>query len=257
MEQDRDKDRRFYEEALRIVQIGEEQGIPFRLLGAIAVKHHCPNYRYLYDKMSRALTDIDYVTYSKFRPRMKKFFTSLGYTPHERLIASPMGEYRHIYWNEEKGWQVDIFFDRLNMCHVVDFRGRLELSKPTIPLADIVLQKMQIVDINAKDVKDTTILLLEHDIGDTEEETVNGAYIASLLSDDWGYYYTVTTNLKKVKSFLGEFEPLTDENRKAVGGKIDKLLARIEEAPKSLKWKVRARVGPKVKWYNVVEEVYR
>ncbi len=255
MEQDRD--RRFYEEALRIVQLGEEQGIPFRLLGAIAVKHHCPRCRYLYSEMERALTDIDYVTYSKFRPQMKKFFTSLGYAPYERLIASPMGQYRHIYSSDEKGWQVDIFFDKLNMCHVVDFRGRLELDSPTITLADIVLEKMQIVDINPKDVKDTIILLLEHDVGETDKDMVNGTYISKLLSDDWGYYYTVTANLKKVKSFLGEFKSLTDENRQEVGGKIDRLLARIEEAPKSLKWKGRARVGPKVKWYNVVEEVYR
>lgn len=254
---DPEREARFYNEALSIVKRGEERGIHFRLLGAIAVQHHCPNCRYLFEGMKRALTDIDLVTYGKYRPKMKEFFTGLGYKPYERLIASPAGQYRHIYWSEEKGWQVDVFFDALHMCHKVDFRGRLELDSPTIALADIILEKMQIVEINLKDIKDTICLLLEHDVGDREEEMVNGAYISKVLSDDWGYYYTVTTNLKKVKEFFDEFEALTEENRGVVAARTDKLLTMIEEAPKSLKWKARARIGPKAKWYNIVEEVYR
>ncbi|HAL61771.1 MAG TPA: hypothetical protein DCP08_05115 [Chloroflexi bacterium] len=254
---DPEREARFYNEALNIVKWGEEVGIPFRLLGAIAVNYHCPQHRYLHEKMERIFTDIDVVTYSKHRPQMKKFFTDLGYTPQERLIASPAGQHRHIYWSEEKGWQVDVFFDALHMCHKVDFRGRLELDSPTITLADIILEKMQIVEINLKDIKDTIILLLEHDVGDREEETVNGVYISKVLSDDWGYYYTVTTNLKKVRAFLGEFDALTEENREVVSARIDRLLTMIEEAPKSFKWKARARIGTKAKWYNVVEEVYR
>lgn len=254
---DPEREARFYNEALSIVKRGEEVGIPFRLLGAIAVQHHCPNCRYLFEGMKRALTDIDLVTYGKHRPQMKKFFVDLGYAPYERLIASPAGQYRHIYWSEEKGWQVDIFFDALNMCHKVDFRGRLELDSPTITLTDIVLEKMQIVEINLKDIKDTICLFVEHDVGNREEEMVNGAYISKVLSDDWGYYYTVTTNLNKVKAFLGEFDALTKEDRELVAARIDGLLTMIEEAPKSFKWKARARIGPKAKWYNVVEEVYR
>jgi len=254
---DPEREARFYNEALSIVKRGEEVGILFRLLGAIAVNYHCPQHHYLYKEMARAFTDIDLITYSKYRPKMKKFFTDLGYTPYERLIASPAGQYRHIYWSEEKGWQVDVFFDALHMCHKVDFRGRLELDSPTIALADIILEKMQIVEINLKDIKDAICLLLEHDVGDREEEMVNGAYISKVLSDDWGYYYTVTTNLNKVKAFLGEFDVLTKEDREVVSSRIDRLLIMIEEAPKSFKWKARARIGPKTKWYNVVEEVYR
>ncbi|GAH74639.1 unnamed protein product, partial [marine sediment metagenome] len=89
------------------------------------------------------------------------------------------------------------------------------------------------------------------------EETVNMNYISKLLSKDWGYYYTVTTNLKKVKDFLGEFESLTDENGKIVADRIDKILERIEGEPKSLKWKIRSKVGIKKKWYKEVEEVGR
>lgn len=254
---DAERDKAFVEEAYRIIEIAKKKGIVFRLIGAIAVKHHSPKYRYLYDEMERELTDIDYMTYSKFREGMRKFFKDLGYEPINPRFFALYGKKRQIYWSDEKGWQIDIFFDELDMCHKVDFRNRLELDNPTITLTDILLEKMQIVEINPKDIKDTIIMLLEHDIGEIEEETVNMNYISKLLSKDWGYYYTVTTNLKKVKSFLGEYKALTDENKEVVAERIDKMLKKIEDEPKSLKWKMRAKIGTKKKWYKEVEEVGR
>ncbi|MBU2598405.1 MAG: hypothetical protein KKC53_04410 [Actinobacteria bacterium] len=254
---DPERDKAFVEEAFKIIEKGKEKGIIFRLLGSIAVKNHSPKYRYLYDEMKRPLTDIDLMTYGKFREGMKKFFKDLGYEPISPIFFALYGKKRQIYWSDEKKWQVDIFFDELDMCHKVDFRNRLELDDPTITLTDILLEKMQIVEINPKDIKDTSIMLLEHDVGDKEEETINMNYISKLLAKDWGYYYTVTTNLKKVKNFLGEFESLTDENSKIVTDRIDKILERIEDEPKSLKWKIRSKVGTKKKWYKEVEEVGR
>ena len=252
-----ERDKAFVEEAFRIIEKGKEKGIVFRLLGSIAVKHHSPKYRYLYDEMKRPLTDIDLMTYGKFREGMRKFFKDLGYETINPRFFALYGKKRQIYWSDEKKWQVDIFFDELDMCHRVDFRNRLELDDPTITLTDILLEKMQIVKINPKDIKDTIIMLLEHDVGDNEEETLNIKYISMLLSKDWGYYYTVTTNLKKVKDYIGEFSSLTDENRKVVSDRIDKILEKIENEPKSLKWKIRAKVGTKKKWYKEVEEVER
>jgi len=251
-----ERDAQFLQEALNLIKLGEEKGIIFRLLGSIAVRLHSPEFAHLYKGMERPLTDIDFITYSKFRPLMRPFFTDLGYRPRERLIASPAGRKRHIYVNDEKQWQVDIFFDELDMCHKVDFRGRLELDYPTITPTDILFEKMQIVKINPKDVKDTIVLLRAHDVGHGEENMINMDYVANVLSKDWGYYYTVTTNLRLVKDFLDEFDVLTDEDRKDVATKIDTLLDAIESAPKTLKWKLRAKIGTKQKWYNEVEEVY-
>jgi Icc-related predicted phosphoesterase len=251
---DPDREKRFMEEALRVIDLGEREGFIFRLMGAISVKLHCPRYEHLYAQMERTLTDIDYATYGKYRERVGGFFKDLGYTPNEQVIAF-YGKQRHIYWSDSNQWQVDLFFDELDMCHKVDFRGRLELDKPTITLADIVLEKMQIVRINEKDVKDTIILLLEHGIGDTDSDEVNGAYIADLLRSDWGYYHTVTTNLKKVSEFAGRYESLSADEKAKVRSEARTLLERIEAAEKTMKWKLRSKVGTKVKWYKEVEEV--
>jgi len=250
------REKEFIEEATRIVKLGGERGIILRLMGATAVRLHCPKFGYLFREMERSLTDLDFMSYGRCNRFMRKFFTELGYTPNERVIAF-YGASRHIYHNEEKNWQADVFFDELNMCHKINFRNRLELDYPTITLADILLEKMQIVKINPKDVKDSIIMLREHEVGEIENETVNMRYIADLLASDWGFYYTVTTNLGKLKEFLDEFEALTDEDKKDVATKIDKLLEAIESKPKSLRWRMRAKIGTKRKWYQEVEEVSR
>jgi len=246
----------FINDAMRIIDAGKEKGIIFRLMGACAIRLHCPKFGYLYEGMKRSLSDIDLMTYGNFRMKLKPFFTGMGFTPNEAIIRY-YGMKRHIYYDEKKNRTVDVFIDRLEMCHTIQFKGRLELDYPTITLSDILLEKMQIVKITDKDIKDTIIMLLEHDVGETEKEMVNMRYVAKLLSDDWGFYYTVTTNLKKIKEAVGEYEALTDANRQDVKAKIDKLLDAIEREPKSFKWKLRARTGPSKKWYTEVEEVIR
>ena len=246
----------FVQEALRIIGEADKRGIRLRLLGATAVKLHSPKFAYLYEDMQRALTDLDLISYSRFRPLLKDFLKSLGYTADDRFIALH-GHKRQIYYDETNKRTVDIFIDKLAFCHIIDFAGRLELDNPTITLADIILEKMQIVQINEKDIKDTIIMLREHEVGEIEKETVNAKYIAKRLSDDWGFYYTATTNLKKVKDFLPEFKALNENDRSDVSSKIDRLLAYIENEPKSFGWKMRARVGPSKKWYTEVEEISR
>ena len=251
-----ERERMFLQEALDIIKAGEEKGIIFRLLGATAIKMHCPKFAHLYAGMARSLTDLDFMTYGKFNMAMRKFFMELGYTPNESVIRY-YGKHRHIYWSEERQLQADIFFDALNMCHVVDFKGRLELDNPTITLTDILLEKMQIVKINEKDIKDTVIMLREHEVGHEEKEMINLDYLCKVLCDDWGYNYTVVTNLNKVKYHMGEIPGLKDADRKDIETKLDAIIKTLEEAPKSMKWKMRERVGTKMKWYNEVEEVVR
>ena len=124
-------------------------------------------------------------------------------------------------------------------------------------MADIVLEKLQIVEINPKDIKDLILLFLEHDVGDVDKETINGKYIAELLSKDWGFYYTSTTNLKKLTSLMGEYVKLSPDETKTIQERVDKLLSVIENQPKSMGWKMRSRVGTKQKWYTEVSDDYR
>lgn len=73
------------------------------------------------------------------------------------------------------------------------------------------------------------------------------------MSRDWGYYYTFSTNLKKIREILGESTVLSEQEKAVVDGRIAGMLDAFARVPKSLRWKMRAKVGPSKKWYNEVE----
>ena len=122
---------------------------------------------------------------------------------------------------------------------------------------DLLLEKMQIVEINLKDFKDTIVLLLEHDLGrpgSNSEKTIDTDYIVNLMASDWGFYYTFTTNLNRVKEHVDQFDALASPDKDVIRSRIDELIDLIEVSPKSLKWKLRATVGTKKLWYQEVSE---
>jgi len=246
--------------ALDIIGSAEERGIHIRLLGAMAFRVHCPAYQHLQISMHRVLTDLDFAAYYKQEKAIDKFFVKdLGFESQQAALTPGLMMGRKIYDDPgDARPHIDVFFDKLNMCHVVSWeKGRLEIDKLTLSLADLMLEKLQIVHINEKDVIDLMMLLREHEIGNHDNEVINGAYLSWILCKDWGFYHTSTTNLSKVKSHLGNYEVLSPDDREIISGRISELLDMIEKEPKSVGWKLRARVGTKKKWYNDVEEVER
>lgn len=244
----------FFRDALAIMEAASQKQIELRLMGATAIYYRCPNSRNLTDAMSRALTDLDFMTLSKYVRHVPDLFASLGFEGNERVNAL-YGLRRQIYADPKNGRHVDVFVDKLTFCHQIDLTRRLELDPVTLSLADLLLEKMQIVKIGEKDVKDIVILLREHELGDKDNVGINMNYIAKLLADDWGFYYTVTTNLKKTRDYANNLTVLSQEDRKLVESRIDALLERIEREGKSFKWKMRARAGTKVQWYDDAEDV--
>ena len=77
------------------------------------------------------------------------------------------------------------------------------------------------------------------------------------MTSDWGFYYTFTTNLKRVAEYIQEFPSISEEQGKIISTRISDLLAMIEDTPKSLKWKIRAKVGTRKIWYQEVSEKER
>jgi len=245
-------------EGTRLVEEGKKRDVHLRLLGAIAFQFHCPKFSYLSAKLDRILTDVDFAGYSKEKDAMSKMMREFGYED-EPSVTALFGHKRLIWDNKSNGVHIDIFLDKLEMNHDIPFKDRLDLDGLTISLADLLLEKMQIVQLNEKDFIDTMMLIREHAIGKdgNTPETIDAGYIAKLLASEWGFYYTVTTNLGKVQARLEKYSELTAEDRDDITGKIRELLKRIEDEPKSFSWKMRAKVGQKSKWYRDVEEVIR
>lgn len=249
----------FAKEIRRIISEADERKIPLRIMGGAAIRMHCPTHEDLYERLKRTPKhDMDFVTYGKFRPLTKQLFVDLGYEPYISLmLTGATGRHRQIFNDKEGNKAIDVFLGKLEMCHVIDFEGRLEADSPTVPLAELFLQKLQVVQLNEKDIQDAIILLIEHDIGDSDKDEINAPYVSSILAKEWGFYYTVITNLSKVEKFLQGYKVLSDSDKTIVSERIQKITSKIEAAPKTMGWKMRARVGPSVKWYNLVEEVQR
>jgi hypothetical protein len=239
------------EEARRILGEAEKRGVLLRLFGGLAIKIHCPSASLPH--LIRKYPDIDLMGLSKQSKAIKNLFLELGYAPRE-VFNRLHGNRRLIFNDMENMRRVDIFLDVFEMCHTFDFRSRLKIGTLTIPLADLLATKLQIVKLNDKDYRDIICLLLDHEIGDSDsEELINGDYIAELCSNDWGIWKTFTQNLNKVMLSLKDYGLNLNEEQK-VSIRIRELLKRIDLKPKSMRWKMRSVIGEKIPWYELPEE---
>ncbi len=244
----------FEAEALRLVNAAAEKGLTLRLLGSLAFQFHCQKYGYLQKQLGRAYTDIDYAGYTDQSSQMAPFLIPLGYQEDPEINVLFAGQ-RMIFNNKSLGIHIDIFFDKLNFCHEISWDGRLNSDSPTIPLAEMLLEKMQIVKINEKDIIDTIMLLLEHPLGEQDRETINIARISSLCSQEWGLWRTITMNLGKVSQMGQGYPELSPADKSRLAAQVDLALQRIDQEPKNLSWKLRSKVGDRVKWYQEVDDV--
>src|SRR5438132_10448986 len=240
---------RLEDEARRILQASSEKKVVLRLIGGVAIAMRCPSASR--EGLRRDYVDLDLVGHEKQSKAIKNFFAEMGYQPRERFNAL-MGRKRLIFNDLVNQRRVDIFLDVFEMSHRFDFAERLGLEALTLPLADLLVTKLQIVQINDKDLRDMTTLFVDHDIGSGDGETINGSYIARLCSNDWGIHKTFTSNLSKLEASLDGYG-LSSPEKDRTGASIRRLAVLIEEEPKSLAWKLRARVGERVTWYELPE----
>jgi len=253
-EQDQAEREKFENELQRILESSQSHGVTLRVIGSLAFQMHCPQYGYLQAALGRAYTDIDFAGYRNESNQVKDIMQQLGYEEVREVFIVSEGD-RSIFHQLNGTLHVDVFYDKLDFSHVISWNNRLEVDSPTIPLAELLLEKMQIYQINEKDIIDTIMLLLEHPLGDNDDEVINIKRVAELLSKDWGLWRTTTMNLEKVKQMAGHYEQLSDDEQARVVSQVERSLQHIEDEPKSRGWKLRARVGDRIKWYKDVDEV--
>lgn len=253
-EQDRSERDKFENELTQILQASDEAGNILRVIGSLAFQMHCPQFGYLQAAMGRAYTDIDFGAYSRQAKSITEMMIKLGYEDNREVYIASEGE-RAIFDKPGTGLHVDIFYEKLDFCHAIYWKDRLEVDSPTIPLTELLLEKMQIVQINEKDVIDTIMLLIEHPLGDVDKETINIKLAAQLCAKEWGLWRTTTMNLDKVRQLAQSYSQLTPEQKIKVTTQVDQILARLNDEPKSMAWRIRDRVGDRVKWYKDVDEV--
>jgi hypothetical protein len=241
------------DEAKRILDEAKERRIVLRLFGGVAVKYHCPSATHR--SLQRSYPDLDFFGRGKQGREIRKLFSDLGYEPNQRFNALH-GATRLIFEDSKNLRVVDIFLDVFRMCHTLHLGDRLTLDDYTIPISDLLLTKLQVVEINEKDIRDLIAILKDHDvvekIDSRDREVIDAGYISTLCADDWGLCKTISLTLRKLTNFLSKYE-LEPEAKQILEARINKLLHATETVPKSFRWKLRNKVGEKKRWYDLPE----
>jgi hypothetical protein len=238
-------------EAERLLELAQAEGVPLRLLGGVAIRLRATGG--LPDTFARRYADLDFVTAKGRSGPTQQFFRAAGYEPHVAFNALN-GQERLLFFDNDNGRQVDIFVGAFAMSHRIPVGDRLELEPRTLPLAELLLTKLQIAELNEKDVCDGLALLHGHGVSEGDGDTINAARIAELCAGDWGLWRTITGNVGICRGYVDRYELSDDEKTRLCTG-IDRLLERIEQEPKSRAWRLRAKIGERKRWYDVPEEV--
>jgi hypothetical protein len=238
-------------EGERLLARAREEGVVLRLLGGVAIRLRAAGG--LSAAFERPYADLDFATTRGDAGAAAKLLRAEGYEPHVAFNALH-GNERLLFFDEPHGRQVDVFVGAFRMSHAIPLDARLGLEPVTLPLAELLLTKLQIAELNEKDVRDALALLHGHPVGEEDGASVNASRIAELCSADWGLWRTFTANLATCREHLGRYD-LPDEERREVEARIDAVAERVEREPKSRAWRLRARIGERKRWYETPEEV--
>lgn len=238
--------------AIDVIGAAMEGGVPVRLLGGLAVRYLCPSF----PPRTKDDQDLDLASVSRSKARLIPFLESRGFVPDRQFNA--LHGHKQLYFRSGDGVALDVMLDRLDMCHVLDFRDRIERYPYTLPPTDLLLSKLQIVEINEKDLQDAIYLLAAFPIRDDEESgALSPDRLCQIVCNDWGWWRTVGGNLDRITAMepsdlarLAPPDPPFDPAEQA-----RTLRRRADRAPKSLRWRIRSKIGERVRWYELPEEV--
>ncbi len=247
---------RLQAEAVSIVSAAGQAGVTLRVVGSAGIRLHCPEPGPVMDRLGRPAKDIDFVVPQQHRKDMRRFLEARGYVIDRDLLIAMEGT-RYSFSHPGHGTDVDVFVGRLDFCHTIEVIDRLNAHPVTIGIEELLLQKVQIIEMTTTDVIDSGVLLATHDVSGTEGDTeaICSSRIAGLLARDWGFHHTATRNLRRIRDRAGE--TATDFGSAAnsrVRERAEKLLDAIDAEPKNTRWRLRNRIGERKQWWQDVDE---
>jgi hypothetical protein len=239
---------------VRLIASADAAELPLRLFGGVAIWERSNESTRA--ALGREYADVDLVAHRKGSRDLRELLEQQGFVP-ERTFNATHGASRLLYHAADGSFHIDVFLDRFEMSHRLDFEARLELEPTTLTAADLLLAKLQVAEVNRKDLTDTAMLLLDHGLADADTpDLINAGYISELCSGDWGLFTTAGDNLDALDRLRPEL-PVTGADTERLHQLIGELKDRLERAPKSRAWKMRARIGRRKRWYETPEEVHR
>lgn len=233
------------EEGHRVVETAENEGLTVRLIGGTAIYDHAESVRD--GPFERDYRDVDFVATREDKKDIIELMEELGYEANKRF--NTMHRHQLEFHDPANDRKADYIIDRFRFCHEWSLRDRLEIDHPTVPIEDLLLSKLQIIEASDRDVRDMIAMLNDHPLGDPDDpETIDPGYIAERCRGDWGLYKTTSITIDRIRTYLDDNDLPIDESM--IEGRLDTLEAEIDEAPKTLRWKLRSLIGERRQWYR-------
>jgi hypothetical protein len=239
-------------DAEAVIASAGAEGLTVRLIGGVGIYlRSSSNTRSV---LGRTYGDFDLVARRKESRQLRRLLEAREYVP-ETVFNATHGESRLLYHHPSGAYHVDVFLDEFNMSHKLDFTKRLDVVPLTLSPSDLLLTKMQVAQVNKKDLSDAAMLLLDHAPGERDGDSeLASEYFAQTLARDWGLYTTVTDNMQLLMNAAAAL-PLAAEDRELIANRVSELIRVAENAPKTTRWQVRSRVGRRVRWYELPEDI--
>jgi hypothetical protein len=230
-------------EASRLIDEAARAGIVLRALGSVGVRLHCHSSADEMDQRERMPKDIDLVTRKRDRRELRKFLEAESYEVDRNMLVAMEGT-RYLFRSPEKQIDIDVWVDVLDLCHRLDVSERMGVG-PSLPIEDLILSKLQIVELTPNDINDLAAMLSSHETSRNggDLEAIDLSYLTAVLANDWGFWRTATGNLATILPDLDQ-----PARQRAI-----QILDQIEETPKGVKWKLRAKVGERIQWWQDVD----
>jgi len=261
-------------EARRIIDAGNENDVILRLTGGLAVRHYAIDLEFA----ERDYSDIDLVGLRRQAGDMHEVFAGLGYR--ENLhVAMATGNSQRQYFRPQRSLEshvhmtkrarpiplvsavppsdhVDVFLDAMRMDHEIDFRDRLQINTYAIDPADLFLSKLQMVNLNEKDAHDVITLCKDVYVDfHPHPGVLDLEHIAETCAGDWGLYIDVMSNIDTVMEHVGDYD-LSPRQASRVERTLELAQDMMTEHSKSLRWRLRSRIGKRLKWYSDIDEQF-
>jgi hypothetical protein len=237
-------------EGRRVAAAAAEQTIPLRLLGGVAIALRCPSSQAA--PLKRGYADIDCAVRGDGRDKTVEFLAGLGYEP-DREFNTLHGQRRLYFWDRSNERHLDVFVEEANLCHRISLGERIGVNPMTLSLADLTVLKLQVMETNEKDYIDLCALFADHELSE-DESGINVSYITNLGASDWGLWRTMGLVAERSERFALELAGFAASQQ--VAERLRRLRGDLDAAPKTRKWKLRARVGERKRWYELPEEVH-
>ena len=239
------------EEAMALVAGSTAAGLTVRIVGSTGIRLHCADASATMDAVERPAKDIDIVVRHGDRGALRDWLEQRGWVVDRDLLVAMEGE-RYAFHHPEAGLDLDVFVDKLEFCHTIPLDGRWEHHPTTIPIEDLLLQKLQVHELTDSDVIDAAVVLATHEVGPAgDPERIDRDYVAGVLAGDWGFHRDATANLDRVRDAAGALMPRSADH---VAEAATALGEAIEDARKGMAWRMRARVGERMQWWEDVSE---